>query len=68
MLAGRIVSGPMREVDPMKALIWEEDGAAYIGYNSADHLAARHGLEGCDEAPQKVEGALERFASEAAGQ
>ncbi|MCC5812853.1 MAG: DUF302 domain-containing protein [Ectothiorhodospiraceae bacterium] len=53
---------------PMKALIWQEDETVYVGYNSADHLAERHGLEDCDEVIGQVSGALENFASQAAGQ
>lgn len=52
---------------PMKALIWEEDGSTYIGYNSADYLADRHGLEDCDEVLEQVAGALDNFATQAAG-
>ncbi|MCP1676412.1 uncharacterized protein (DUF302 family) [Natronocella acetinitrilica] len=53
---------------PMKALIWEEDGTVYIGYNDAEYLADRHGLVGCDQVLEQVSGALNRFATHAAGQ
>ncbi|MFO7858050.1 MAG: DUF302 domain-containing protein [Ectothiorhodospiraceae bacterium] len=52
---------------PMKALIWEEGDTTFIGYNSADYLAERHGLDGCEEPLEKVAGALDRFAGQAAG-
>lgn len=53
---------------PMKALIWQEGETVYVGYNNADHLAERHGLDECDEVIVQVSGALENFASQAAGQ
>ena len=52
---------------PMKALIWEDGGTTYIGYNGADYLAERHGLAGCEEPLQQIEQALGNFASQAAG-
>ena len=52
---------------PMKALVWEENGSVYVGYNSAEYLATRHALEGCDDVLDQVSGALDRFAREAAG-
>lgn len=52
---------------PMKALIWEDEDGVHVGYNSADYLAARHGLDTCDEVIQQVGKALARFAGHAAG-
>lgn len=52
---------------PMKALIWEDDGTVYVGYNSADYLAQRHGLKDCEDIIEQVGQALDRFASHAAG-
>ncbi len=53
---------------PMKALIWQgEDGKTYLGYNSPDYLAKRHGMSGCDGLLEKVSGALQNFAKAATG-
>lgn len=51
---------------PQKALIWQDDaGQVWLAYNDPAHLAARHNIEGCDEALKKVTGALAKFASAA---
>ena len=48
---------------PQKALVWEdEDGQVWLGYNDPAYLKERHGLEGCDEALEKVATALDNFA------
>ena len=53
---------------PMKALVWEgEDGKVWLGYNSADYLAKRHAMSGCDGLLEKVSGALQNFAKAATG-
>ena len=52
---------------PLKYLVWEStDGAVTIGWNDAAWTTQRHGIE--DRAPvvQKMQGALRKFASEAA--
>lgn len=48
---------------PQKALVWEDgDGQVWLGYNDPAYLKERHGLEGCDEALEKVATALDNFA------
>lgn len=52
---------------PLKYLVWKDaDGTVMIGWNDPDWLASRHGIT--DRAPviDKVNGALQAFASEAA--
>lgn len=51
---------------PLKALIREDgDGQTWLGYNDPAYLAARHKLEGCDEALEKVGNGLAGFAKAA---
>ena len=49
---------------PQKALIWEDNnGQVWLSYNDPDYLKQRHGIEGCDEALEKIATALENFAA-----
>jgi uncharacterized protein (DUF302 family) len=51
---------------PLKALIWEDsDGQTWLGYNDPAYLAARHKLEGCDKALEKVGKGVAGFAKAA---
>jgi len=51
---------------PQKALIWEDaSGKVWLSYNDPTYLAKRHGLKGCDQAVNKVAGALAKFAKAA---
>ena len=51
---------------PQKALIWQDDSdQTWFGYNDPHYLADRHQLQGCQEAIDKVAGALNNFASAA---
>ncbi|KXJ54166.1 DUF302 domain-containing protein [Neptuniibacter pectenicola] len=51
---------------PQKALIWkDENGAVWLSYNDPRYLAARHNMEGCEGALDKVSGALAKFAKAA---
>ncbi|WP_440997915.1 DUF302 domain-containing protein [Arhodomonas sp. SL1] len=52
---------------PMKMLVWAEDGAVYVGYNTPAYLAQRHGLEDCGPVLGNIEEALRGFADAAAG-
>jgi uncharacterized protein (DUF302 family) len=53
---------------PQKMLIWEDDnGNVSIGYNSPEYLKKRHNIAGCDQELQKISGALQKFAQNAAG-
>ncbi len=53
---------------PQKALVWQEDdGTVRLAYNTAEHLADRHGITGRDEALQRLAGALNRFTAHAVG-
>jgi uncharacterized protein (DUF302 family) len=52
---------------PLKYLVWEDaDGKVMIGWNDMAWVAQRHGIE--DKAPviEKIQGALKKFANEAA--
>lgn len=51
---------------PMKMLVWSEGGTVYIGYNTPDYLAARHGLTGCETLLAKVADTLNTLARDAA--
>jgi len=51
---------------PLKYLVWEDaDGKVMVGWNDPAWLTERHGI--ADRAPvvQKMQGALQKFASEA---
>jgi uncharacterized protein (DUF302 family) len=51
---------------PQKALIWQdEQGQVWLSYNDPNYLVERHGIAGCDEVVQKIEGALANFAKAA---
>ena len=51
---------------PLKALIWQDDeGKVWLAYNAPEYLAERHNLTGCDEALQKMAGALDKLAEAA---
>jgi len=51
---------------PQKALIWkDENDAVWLSYNDPRYLAARHNMEGCEGALDKVSGALAKFAKAA---
>lgn len=52
---------------PMKALIMADDDGVWLAYNSVDYLAERHRLVGCEQALEKVRGALSNFAQAATG-
>ncbi len=41
-----MLAAPSLAIDlPLKILVWEEqDGAAWMAYNTAEYLAVRHGL------------------------
>ncbi|PCH61241.1 MAG: hypothetical protein COC05_01505 [Gammaproteobacteria bacterium] len=48
---------------PQKALIWEDEaGEVWLSYNDPEYLAKRHGITGCDEVINKIEGALSNFS------
>lgn len=52
---------------PMKALVYEKDGAVMYEYNAIDYIARRHGI--ADDLPvlSKIEGLLAAVAAEATG-
>ena len=51
---------------PMKALIWRDgEGKVWLGYNTPEYLAERHGIEGCEPVVEKIRGALAAFAAAA---
>lgn len=53
---------------PQKMLIWEDgDGNVKISYNSPEYLKKRHNIKGCDQELKKIAGALNKFATKAAG-
>lgn len=52
---------------PLKYLVWQDDaGDVTVGWNDPAWITARHGID--DRAPvvQKMQGALKKFATEAA--
>jgi len=51
---------------PQKIQVYEVDGTAYVAYNSADYLGARHAAADVETLPT-IAGALANFASVAAG-
>ncbi len=54
---------------PQKMIAWEdESGQSWVAYNSSNYLSARHGLPTAAEQLNKINGALAKLASAAAGQ
>ena len=52
---------------PLKYLVWQDaDGKVMVGWNDPNWLAARHGINQSLPPLQKMQGALKKFASEAA--
>jgi uncharacterized protein (DUF302 family) len=52
---------------PLKILVWEDGaGIVWVGYTDPWEMKRRHGITGCDHVLKKMEGALEKFASDAA--
>jgi uncharacterized protein (DUF302 family) len=52
---------------PLKILVWEDEaGIVWVGYTDPWYLKQRHGISGCDHVLEKMNGALEKFASDAA--
>ncbi len=51
---------------PLKFLVWEADGKVMIGWNDPQWMAERHGIDPQHPVIQKVNGALQKFAAEAA--
>lgn len=52
---------------PLKILVWEDEaGTVWVGYTDPWNLKKRHGITGCDHVLDKMKGALEKFASDAA--
>lgn len=60
---------PTAAIDlPQKMLIREDaDGKVWLAYNDPIYLAKRHGVRGCDALIKKIQGALNHFATSAAG-
>ena len=53
---------------PQKVLVWKDQkGKVLVEYNSPDYLRQRHDIKGCDQELQKIGGALNKFARNAAG-
>ncbi|MGI8632712.1 MAG: DUF302 domain-containing protein [Solirubrobacterales bacterium] len=53
---------------PQSILVWEDGDQVKVTYEDPAFLATRHGIEGEDETLDTISGALEMFATEAAGQ
>ena len=54
---------------PQKLIAWEnEAGQSWVAYNSASYLSVRHGLSDATGQLKKINGALAKLASVAAGQ
>lgn len=51
---------------PLKYLVWEADGKVMIGWNDPQWMAERHGIDPQHPVVQKINGALQKFAGEAA--
>lgn len=52
---------------PQKALIWQDkNNAVWISYNDPAYLKKRHNMQGCDQALNKVSGALSKLTAAAA--
>lgn len=52
---------------PLKMLVWEQDDEVYLGYNSADYLAATSGLDPQDPSLAKVAQGSATIAAAAGG-
>ena len=53
---------------PLKALVYEKDGAVYVATPNIDELVLRRGVDGLEGLRSKVRGALAGIANEAAQQ
>ncbi len=54
---------------PQKLIAWEDEtGQSRVAYNSSNYLSARHGLSEASVQLNKINGALAKLASAAAGQ
>ena len=54
---------------PQKLIAWEDEaGQSWVAYNSASYLSARYGLSDATGQLKKINGALAKLASVAAGQ
>jgi len=51
---------------PMKALIYERDGAVFLAYNDPAHIAARHGIEDRADVIDRMTRALDAITEQAA--
>ena len=52
---------------PLKYLVWEDgDGKVMVGWNDPAWLTARHAIADRGPVVQKIQGALQKFANEAA--
>jgi uncharacterized protein (DUF302 family) len=60
-----MLNAPTLAIDlPMKVLIWEDKaGKAWVSYNTASYLAARHGLQGMDPQVEALNAALGKLTA-----
>ena len=67
--AGTLLMQSQRTVGielPLKYLVWEDaDGKVMVGWNDPAWITARHGITNRAPVVQKMQGALQKFASEA---
>lgn len=51
---------------PLKVLVWEDEaGKAWLSYSTAEHIKARHNVEGRDKVFEKIGKVLQTVTSEA---
>ena len=53
---------------PLKAIAWEDDkGQVWLGYNTPEYIATRHGITDQGKTVEKIKGALNKFSDFATG-
>jgi uncharacterized protein (DUF302 family) len=48
---------------PLKFLVWEDDGAVYVAYETMSEIAARYGVTGLDDRIATIDAALDKLSS-----
>ena len=52
---------------PLRMLVWQDEtGTVRVGYSAPEILKGRYGITGCDEVLRKMQGVMEKLASDAA--
>lgn len=47
---------------PLKFLVWQEDGAVYVAYETMSEIATRYGVTGLDDRVKTIDAGLDKLA------